>query len=71
MSSDPKELVQQIPLGSDAKKIIIDIMWKPNAFLWSPSLYSTHIGEVEGEIVAWPSIRVVLHNLDNLVILHF
>lgn len=65
VSSDPKELVQQIPLGSDAIKIIIDTVRKPDAFLWRPSLYLTRIGQVEGEIIAWPASRVVLHNFDN------
>ena len=65
LSSDPNELVQLSPLGPDAMKIIIDISRKPDAFLWRPALYLTRIGEVEGEIVAWPATRVVLHNLDN------
>lgn len=75
--SNPKEIVQQIPLGNDAKKIIIDTMRKPDAFLWRPSLYSTHIEDVVGEIVAWPVTRVVMRNFDNFekednaVIFHF
>ena len=66
LSSDPNELVQLSPLGSDAMKIIIDISRKPDAFLWRPTLRLTCIGEVEGEIVAWPVTRVVLHNVDHL-----
>lgn len=65
MPSNPSELVQQIPLGPDAKKIIIDTVRNPEAFLWRPSPYSTHIGDVEGEIVAWPITKVVLHNFNN------
>ena len=65
LSGDPKEIVQHIPIGPDAMKIIIDNLRKPDAFLWRPALSLTRIGEVKGEIVAWPVSRVVLRNIDE------
>lgn len=62
LSNDPKELVQKIPLGLDAMKIIIDNPRIPDAFLWRPAPNLTRVGESEGEIVAWPTSRVVLRN---------
>jgi hypothetical protein len=64
LSTDPEELVYNIPLGPKAMKILIVIPKKLDAFLWrsTPKMLS-QIGEAKNEIVAWPADRVVLHTL--------
>lgn len=65
LSNDPSELINNIPLGPDAMKILIDIPRKPEVFLWRPTSSCTHIGEAKDDVVAWPAGRVILHSIEN------
>lgn len=70
MSSDPNELLHRIPLGPNAKVVLIEFSRKLDAFLWRAVFNTIHIGEATGMLVAWPADRVIMHKpdqLDNLV----
>ncbi|KAK9943327.1 hypothetical protein M0R45_008938 [Rubus argutus] len=60
ISSDPKELVNQIPLGPNAMKVWVDIPNIPDAFLWRPTSNMTFIQQAQGKTVAWPVERVIM-----------
>lgn len=60
VSSDPKELVNQIPLGPNAMKVWVDIPIKPEVFLWRPTTKMTCIQEAQGKTIAWPAERVIM-----------
>ncbi|CAH9070270.1 unnamed protein product [Cuscuta epithymum] len=65
ISSDPKMIVNGIPLGPKAMIVWIDDIIKPECFLWRPTLDMTSIKDVSGTKIAWPSDKVVLENISN------
>ncbi|KAK9926973.1 hypothetical protein M0R45_024179 [Rubus argutus] len=60
VSSDPKELVNQIPLGPNATKILVDIPNIPDAFLWRPTSNMSFVHQAQGKMIAWPVERVIM-----------
>ncbi|KAM6559822.1 hypothetical protein CsatA_029061 [Cannabis sativa] len=60
ISSDPKDLVHQIPLGPNAMKVGIDVVRQPGAFLWRPIPAITCIEEAIGNTIAWPADKVIM-----------
>uniref|UniRef100_A0A803NJ13 Uncharacterized protein n=1 Tax=Cannabis sativa TaxID=3483 RepID=A0A803NJ13_CANSA len=52
VSSDPKDLVHQIPLGPNAMKVGIDVVRQPGAFLWRPTPAITCIEEAIANTIA-------------------
>lgn len=62
ISSDPKELVNQVPLGENAMKVLVDIPTKPNAFLFRPLVGICRMEEAKGKFIAWPADRVILQH---------
>lgn len=59
-SSDPKVLVNNIPLGPNATKVRVEIAKEPGAFLWRPTAHMNSIEEAVNAEIAWPSDKVVL-----------
>ncbi|XP_012850059.1 PREDICTED: uncharacterized protein LOC105969828 [Erythranthe guttata] len=62
VSFDPKDLVDQIPLGPNAIKVLVNVPIQPNAFLWRPTPNMTFIKESRGKTIAWHSERVILQS---------
>jgi hypothetical protein len=62
-SSDPKMLVNDIPLGPNAMTVWVDTPKKHEAFLWRPTPDLTCIEDVVGSIVAWPANKVALEKI--------
>lgn len=58
--SDPKQLVNGIPLGPSAKLVLIDNPKKVKAFLWKPTANMRYVEEAVGSKVAWPESKVVI-----------
>lgn len=59
-STDPKAMVQNIPLGPNAMRVWVDLAKKPDAFLWRPTAEMTSIEEAVGCTIAWPADKVVI-----------
>ncbi|XP_012845778.1 PREDICTED: uncharacterized protein LOC105965760 [Erythranthe guttata] len=53
-------LVGGIPLGPDAMKVLVDILIKPDAFLWRPTINMSLIQHAQDKIIAWPAESVIL-----------
>ncbi|CAH9148420.1 unnamed protein product [Cuscuta epithymum] len=58
-SSDPKYLVNHVPLGPNAMKVVIDIPSVPDAFLWWPTCDMLCMKQAQGKTIAWPADKVV------------
>lgn len=70
ISYDADELVNGIPLGPNAVKVLVEKATKPEAFLWRPAPAMFTIEDVVGEMVAWhaeycivPSAGVVTEDI--------
>ncbi|XP_024021724.1 uncharacterized protein LOC21400762 isoform X1 [Morus notabilis] len=59
-STDPKALVHNIPLGPNAMRVWVDVVKKPDAFLWRPTSEMTSIEEAVGCTIAWPADKVIM-----------
>ena len=65
VSSDPKELCNEVPLGPNAKKNLIVHPRKLDVFLWRPSPGLVYIRDAKDEIVVWPADKVVIHKSED------
>lgn len=65
-SSNPKELVSDIPLGPSAVAVWIDKPKNQDAYLWRPTSGLTRVGEAVGMKVAWPESRVVVEQVNSV-----
>lgn len=54
LSSDPDDFVDDIPLGPEAVKVLVDKAIVSKAFLWRPTADISTVDEVVGLIIAWP-----------------
>ncbi|CAA7017615.1 unnamed protein product [Microthlaspi erraticum] len=61
LSSDPEDFVNDIPLGPNSVKVLVQTAIIPSAFLWRPAGKLTCIEEAVGEVIAWPQRFDVLH----------
>ena len=61
-SSDPNALVHHIPIGPNAMRVWVDVVKKPEAFLWRTAADMTYIEEAIGTTVAWPTNKVVINS---------
>ena len=60
ISTDPKEMVNDINLGPNAAKVKIEKVINRNAYLWRPSEHMNVIGDALFKTIAWPISKVIL-----------
>ncbi|XP_020890931.1 uncharacterized protein LOC110230935 [Arabidopsis lyrata subsp. lyrata] len=68
LSTDPKEMVNNAPLGPNDAVINVDKVVKPGAYLWRPTMKgSSLMGDALNEIITWPAdrIQIPLSTLDE------
>lgn len=53
-STDPKYLLNNIPLGPNAAIVKVALVLKDKAFLWRPSAEMSVLGDALNENIAWP-----------------
>ncbi|KAG7542144.1 Transposase-associated domain [Arabidopsis thaliana x Arabidopsis arenosa] len=62
LSTDPKEMVNNAPLGPNDAVINVDKVVKPGAYLWRPTMKgSSLMGDALNEIITWPADRIQIH----------
>uniref|UniRef100_A0A1J3JFI6 Uncharacterized protein n=1 Tax=Noccaea caerulescens TaxID=107243 RepID=A0A1J3JFI6_NOCCA len=59
-STNPKDLVNNIPLGPNAAIVKVVLVLKEKAFLWRPSAEMSEMGDALNENIAWPMDKVQL-----------
>lgn len=59
-STDPKEMVNDIPLGPNAASVTILNVVKADAFLWRPSAEISVMGDALNGNIAWPVDKIRL-----------
>ncbi|XP_010494867.1 PREDICTED: uncharacterized protein LOC104771944 [Camelina sativa] len=60
VSTDPKELVNNITLGPNSAIVKVCKVVKKDAFLWRPSVDKSLMGDVLEENIAWPIHKIQL-----------
>lgn len=63
LSSDPEDFINDIPLGPNSVKVLVETAIKTDAFLWRPAPDMFTVAQAVGEIIAWPQCFAAL--LDN------
>lgn len=61
-STEPKELVNNAPLGPNAAAVKVE---KPDAYLWRPSSEMFLMGNALHEFIAWPIQKIQQINLPS------
>ncbi|XP_013594484.1 PREDICTED: uncharacterized protein LOC106302540 [Brassica oleracea var. oleracea] len=61
-STDPKQLVNNIPLGPNAAIVKIEKVLKKNAYLWRPSPEMSTIADALHQSIAWPIQKIDIIN---------
>ena len=61
-STDPKQLVNNIPLGPNAAIVKVEKMLKKNAYLWRPSPEMSTIADALHQSIAWPIQKIDIIN---------
>lgn len=66
LSSDEMEFVNNVPLGPNSVKVVVETAIEVDAFLWRPAPKIYTIGQAVGETVAWPqdSLLVLDEEID-------
>ncbi|XP_020879246.1 uncharacterized protein LOC9301464 isoform X1 [Arabidopsis lyrata subsp. lyrata] len=59
MTQERKALVNGLPLGPNAVKVFVDVVHRPETFLWRPTTELQTIEDCLKSFVAWPARRVV------------
>lgn len=54
------EFVNNVPLGPNSVKVVIETAFEEDAFLWRPAPKFFTIGQAVGETVAWPQDSVLV-----------
>lgn len=57
-SVDPKALVNGLPLGPNAVKVLVDVVHYPDTFLWRPTAELSNLEDSLKSFVAWPFNRI-------------
>ncbi|CAA7022577.1 unnamed protein product [Microthlaspi erraticum] len=57
---DPKDLVDNIPLGPNSAIVKVAVVMKEKAFLWRPSAEMSELGDALDKNIAWPMHKVQL-----------
>ena len=60
LSSDEMEFVNNVPLGPNSVKVVVETAIEVDAFLWRPAPKMYTIGQAVGETVAWPQDEVLV-----------
>ncbi|CAN6985126.1 unnamed protein product [Brassica rapa subsp. trilocularis] len=60
VSTEPNQLVNDIPLGPNAAVIKVEVVVKDSAFLWRPAPGMSNMGDALHQIIAWPIDRARL-----------
>lgn len=60
LSTDPKEVVNHIPLGPNAALVKVDVVVNPTAYLWRPSEEISLMGDAVSQNIVWPINRIHL-----------
>ena len=60
VSSEPEELVNGIPLGPNAVKVLVETATKPETFLWRPAPNMFTMEDAVGEMIAWHSDHCIV-----------
>ena len=74
LSRDPTTVVNGIHLGPNAVSVIVDIVDKPDTYLWRPTPKMTVLADAVNKVVAWPStcIKIALRvNLNDVSTVNF
>ncbi|XP_019094521.1 PREDICTED: uncharacterized protein LOC109129930 [Camelina sativa] len=58
-SKESDALVNGLPIGPNAVKVLVDVVLKPETFLWRPTTEISIIEDCLKTFVAWPASRVV------------
>ncbi|XP_013631991.1 PREDICTED: uncharacterized protein LOC106337430 [Brassica oleracea var. oleracea] len=61
-STDPKQLVNNIPLGPNAAIVKVEKVLKKNAYLWRPSPEMSTIADALHQSIAWPIQKIDIIN---------
>lgn len=61
-SSDPKQLVDNIPMGPNAAIVKIEKVIKNDAYLWRPNSEMSAIGDALHRTIAWPIQKIDVVN---------
>ncbi|PRQ17955.1 putative transposase, Tnp1/En/Spm [Rosa chinensis] len=64
-SSDPKALVNGIPLGPNGMIVWVDIPKNHEAFLWRPTIDMKCIEDAVNSAIVWPANKVVLEKISE------
>lgn len=65
LSTDPAELVNQVPLGPNAAILRVEVVVKSDAFIWRPTPEMTKMGDALHGTIAWPIDKIVLPEQDS------
>lgn len=57
-SKEPNTLVNGFPIGPNAVKVFVDMVLKPDTFLWRPTAVQKTIQDSFKSFVIWPANRV-------------
>lgn len=60
LSTNPKELLNDIPLGPNAAIVKVEMVVKPGAYLWRPSPAISLMSDALNQTIAWPIDRLHL-----------
>ena len=60
VSTEPNQLVNDIPLGPNAAVIKVEVVVKDSDFLWRPAPRMSNMGDALHQIIAWPIDRARL-----------
>ncbi|CAA7018547.1 unnamed protein product, partial [Microthlaspi erraticum] len=63
LSSDPEDFINDIPLGPNSVKVLVETAIMTEAFLWRPAPDMFTVAQAVGEIIAWPQCSALL--IDN------
>jgi len=60
LTIEPSELVNKIPLGPNAGVLRVEMVFKPDAFLWRPTPEMIKMGDAVHGTIAWPLDKLKL-----------
>lgn len=60
LTTEPTEMVNQIPLGPNAAVLRVELVFKPDAFIWRPTPEMIKMGDALHGTIAWPLDKVRL-----------
>lgn len=60
LTTEPTHLVNQIPLGPNAAVLRVEMVFKPNAYIWRPTPEMTKMGDAVHGTIVWPLDKIRL-----------